>query len=155
MSNFDERNQRDFEENTERLVEAIDKIGSSANLPATIAQLSLLTGMHRNAISRRQWPVVKLKEIKNKRKALKQQQSSEKKQIDPITILEGKLDNAKRELVYWFNKNLDNEKKIKQLEQNLQRMTQARGDYGKMLKQERQKTSELTKQLNIMRDLLS
>ncbi|GGW97174.1 hypothetical protein [Alteromonas halophila] len=155
MNNFDERNQRDFEENTKRLVEAMDRIGSSSDLPATIAQLSQLTGMHRNAISRRQWPMVKLKEIKNKRKALRHLQFVEKKQIDPFTILEDRLDNAKRELVYWFNKSLDNEKKIKQLEQNLQRMTQARTDYEYMLKQERQQTNELTKQLTIMRDLLS
>ena len=154
MNNFDERNKRDFEENTKRLVDAIAKIGSSVNLPATIVQLSELTGMHRNAISRRQWPIVKLKQIKNRRKALQQQQSVEKKQIDPVTILEDKLENAKRELVYWFNKNLDNEKKVKQLEQNLQRITRARGDYENMLKQERQKTSELRKQLNILRNLL-
>mgnify|MGYP000368494619 FL=1 len=99
--------------------------------------------------------MVKLKEIKNKRKALRHLQFVEKKQIDPFTILEDRLDNAKRELVYWFNKSLDNEKKIKQLEQNLQRMTQARTDYEYMLKQERQQTNELTKQLTIMRDLLS
>ena len=69
--------------------------------------------------------------------------------------MEEKLDNAKNELVYWFNKNLDNEKQIKQLEINLERMSLARNDYETMLKQKRDKTTELTKQLNIMRDLLS
>ena len=69
--------------------------------------------------------------------------------------MEERLDNAKNELVYWFNRNLDNEKQIKQLEINLERMSLARNDYETMLKQERDKTTELTKQLNIMRDLLS
>ncbi|EMI4223250.1 hypothetical protein V6439_002364 [Vibrio parahaemolyticus] len=155
MSNFDDRNLRDFEENTEALVKAIDKIKSSSHLPATIAQLSKLTGMHRNAISKRLWPRVKLKEIKNARAVKNKLDSVPLKLDDPVKVLEEKLEHAKHELTYWFNKSLDNEKRVKQLEINLQRMSLAREDYEKMLKQERQKTNELTKQLNIMRDLLS
>ncbi|EOV1983749.1 TPA: hypothetical protein ACMDQL_003219 [Vibrio parahaemolyticus] len=155
MSNFDDRNLRDFEENTEALVKAIDKIKSSSHLPATIAQLSKLTGMHRNAISKRLWPRVKLKEIKNARAVKNKLDSVPRKLDDPVKVLEEKLEHAKHELTYWFNKSLDNEKRVKQLEINLQRMSLAREDYEKMLKQERQKTNELTKQLNIMRDLLS
>ncbi|HAS6505046.1 MULTISPECIES: hypothetical protein [Vibrio harveyi group] len=155
MSNFDDRNLRDFEENTEALVKAIDKIKSSSHLPATIAQLSKLTGMHRNAISKRLWPRVKLKEIKNARAVNNKLDSVPRKLDDPVKVLEEKLEHAKHELTYWFNKSLDNEKRVKQLEINLQRMSLAREDYEKMLKQERQKTNELTKQLNIMRDLLS
>lgn len=155
MSNYDERNLRDFDDNTRSLVKAIDKIRSNSHLPATIAQLSKLTGMHRNAISKRLWPRVKLKEIKNTRRAKSEIDAAQRKPVDPVKVLEEKLENAKHELTYWFNKSLDNEKHIKQLEINLQRMSLAREDYEKMLKQERQRTNELTKQLNIMRDLLS
>ncbi|MBB1436709.1 MULTISPECIES: hypothetical protein [Pseudoalteromonas] len=156
MSNpFDTKNQRDFDENTEKLVAAIDKINNTPSLPATIAELSRLTGLHRNAISNRVWPNQKLKLIKEKRKNQKKAETNPTVNKNPIKVLEEKLDNAKNELVYWFNKNLDNEKQIKQLEINLERMSLARNDYETMLKQERDKTTELTKQLNIMRDLLS
>lgn len=156
MSNpFDIKNQRDFDENTEKLVAAIDKINNTPSLPATIAELSRLTGLHRNAISNRGWPNQKLKLIKEKRKTQEQAETKSTINKNPIKVLEEKLDNAKNELVYWFNKNLDNEKQIKQLEINLERMSLARNDYETMLKQERDKTTELTKQLNIMRDLLS
>ena len=156
MSNpFDTKNQRDFDENTEKLVAAIDKINNTPYLPATIAELSRLTGLHRNAISNRGWPNQKLKLIKEKRKTQEQAETKSTVNKNPIKVLEEKLDNAKNELVYWFNKNLDNEKQIKQLEINLERMSLARNDYETMLKQERDKTTELTKQLNIMRDLLS
>ena len=156
MSNpFDTKNQRDFDENTEKLVAAIDKINNTPSLPATIAELSRLTGLHRNAISNRGWPNQKLKLIKENRKTQKQTETKPTANKNPIKILEEKLDNAKNELVYWFNKNLDNKKQIKQLEINLERMSLARNDYETMLKQERDKTTELTKQLNIMRDLLS
>ncbi|MFK3866302.1 hypothetical protein [Pseudoalteromonas rhizosphaerae] len=156
MSNpFDIKNQRDFDENTEKLVAAIDKINNTPSLPATIAELSRLTGLHRNAISNRAWPNQKLKLIKAKRKTQEQAETKPSVNKNPIKVLEEKLDNAKNELVYWFNKNLDNEKQIKQLEINLERISLARNDYETMLKQERDKTTELTKQLNIMRDLLS
>ena len=156
MSNpFDIKNQRTFDENTQKLVAAIDKMNNTPSLPATIAELSRLTGLHRNAISNRGWPNQKLKLIKEKRKTQKQAETKPTINKNPIKVLEEKLDNAKNELVYWFNKNLDNEKQIKQLEINLERMSLARNDYETMLKQERDKTTELTKQLNIMRDLLS
>ena len=156
MSNpFDTKNQRDFDENTEKLVAAIDKINNTPSLPATIAELSRLTGLHRNAISNRVWPNQKLKLIKEKRKNQKKAETNPTVNKNPIKVLEDKLDNAKNELVYWFNKNLDNEKQIKQLEINLERMSLARNDYEAMLKQERLKTEELTKKNNLLRELIS
>ncbi len=155
MNNFDAKNQRDFELNTDRLVQAIDKIRMNNSLPPTIAQLASLTGMHRNAISKRVWPSVRLEEIKTERKRTSNTSNHQNKPQDPVKVLEEKLENAKRELVYWFNKNLDNEKQIKQLEQNLCRMTDARSNYENMLKQERIKTSELTTQIKTLKEMLS
>ncbi|MBE0459729.1 hypothetical protein [Pseudoalteromonas prydzensis] len=156
MSNpFDIKNQRDFDENTEKLVAAIDKINNTPSLPATIAELSRLTGLHRNAISNRGWPNQKLKLIKEKRKTQEQAETKSTIHKNPIKVLEEKLDNAKNELVYWFNKNLDNEKQIKQLEINLERMSLARNDYETMLKNERIKSMELTKQLEQLKNLIS
>jgi len=155
VNKFDEKNQKDYEENTKLLVNAIDKIKATPSLSPSIAELSRLTGLHRNSISNRRWPNEKLKELKNERKITAVTNThSQKQPKSAIKDLEDKLNNAKKELVYWFNKNMDNERKIKQLEQNLNRMSTARSDYENMLNQEREITYELTKQLNLMRDLL-
>lgn len=151
-NNFDDRNQLDYDNNTKRLNSAIDKIRATPSLSPSIAELSRLTGIHRNTISSRKWPCFTLREIKKERQL--KSKLSIASQKNPVKLIEDKLANAKRELVYWFNKNLDNEKQIKQLEQNLQRMSQARNDYESMLEQERQKNQELAKQLNLMRELI-
>ncbi|WP_209327104.1 hypothetical protein [Pseudoalteromonas sp. PA2MD11] len=156
MSNyFDEKNKRIFDENTEKLVSAIDKIKNTPSRPATIAELSRLTNLHRNAISNRGWPSLKLKEIKKQRLIQIKANPEADLNHDPLKVLEKKLDNAKSELLYWFNKNLDNEKQIKQLEINLERMSLARNDYETMLKNERMKSMELTKQLEQLKNLIS
>jgi len=87
MSNpFDIKNQRTFDENTQKLVAAIDKINNTPSLPATIAELSRLTGLHRNAISNRGWPNQKLKLIKEKRKTQKQAETKPTINKNPIKV---------------------------------------------------------------------
>ena len=151
---FDEKNRNDYEKNTSLLHVAIDKIRKTPTLPATIAELSRITGLHRNSISNRVWPGTKLKEIKEQRIELKKQKTENVVKIDPVRVLEDKLDNAKQELVFWFTKCTDNEKQIKQLSTNLKRMSDARSDYENMLKQERLYTEKLKKELNQLRMLI-
>lgn len=155
MSNaFDEKNKRDFEKNTELLLSAIEKIRRNSALPATISEVSKITGMHRNGISNRGWPKTKLDEIKEQREILKNKRNESVDKIDPVKVLEEKLDNAKKELVFWFTKSIDNEKQIKQLNTNLQRMSDARTDYENMLKRERLKTEKLAAELNQLKMLI-
>ncbi|MEI6894319.1 MAG: hypothetical protein V5789_06735 [Colwellia sp.] len=151
---FDEKNSSDYEKNTDLLHLAMEKIHQTPTLSATIAELSRITGLHRNAISNRVWPGQKLHEIKEHRKQLKTKTVENLVKIDPVSVLEEKLDNAKRELVFWFTKCTDNEKQIKQLNTNLQRMSDARSNYENMLKQERLKTEELKTELNQLRMLI-
>jgi hypothetical protein len=134
---FDKKNRNDYDKNTDLLHVAIDRIHKTSTLSATIAEISRITGLHRNAISNRVWPGQRLQEIKEQRRQLKNKRIEKTLQLDPVRVLEDKLENAKRELVFWFTKCSDNEKQIKQLNTNLQRMSDARNDYEDLLKQER------------------
>ena len=154
MQAFDEKNNSNFKKNTELLISAVNKIKKTNALPATIAELSRMTGLHRNAISNRQWPGKELQEIKNERKKIKNKQVEISSDVNPITVLEEKLADAKRELVYWFTKCSDNELKINQLTTNLNRMSQARDSYEDMLKQERAETKKLLKELEQLKALI-
>lgn len=151
---LNEKNKNDFDKNTNLLNVAIEKIHRTSSLATTIAELSRLTGLHRNAISNRIWPGQKLNIIKEQREKLKKKKIENLRKVPPVKIAEDKLDNAKRELVYWFTKCSDNEQQIKQLSTNLKRMSDARNDYEKMLKQERLKTIRLTSELNQLKELI-
>ena len=63
---FDSRNKLDFEKNTEQLAEGILQIASDKSLKPTVAELSRITGIHRNTIRMRGWPMEKLEAIKEK-----------------------------------------------------------------------------------------
>jgi len=64
---FDERNQRDFDEMTVRIMEGLDLIKKKKSLRATQNTLADLAKCSRRTLSIRRWPIQKLKEIKNER----------------------------------------------------------------------------------------
>ena len=68
MNAYDQKNSDDYEANTLSLKKALSDIKGNKTLKATIAQLSEMTGIHRNTISNRVWPVQKLKQIREARK---------------------------------------------------------------------------------------
>jgi Mg2+ and Co2+ transporter CorA len=64
---FDERNQRDFEEITERIRTALDAIRKSKSLKPTQSTLARLAQCSRRTLSLRRWPIEELKRIKANR----------------------------------------------------------------------------------------
>lgn len=102
---FDSRNKLDFEKNTEQLAQGILQIASDKSLKPTVAELSRITGIHRNTIRQRGWPMDKLEAIKENRlvEVMVQKVRAEKKQ-DPKTILTQRLEKSRLEVLYWFNK---------------------------------------------------
>jgi Mg2+ and Co2+ transporter CorA len=64
---FDERNQRDFEEITERIRTALDAIRKSKSLKPTQSTLARLAQCSRRTLSLRRWPIEELKRIKQNR----------------------------------------------------------------------------------------
>ena len=66
MSNeaYDQKNNDDYEAITSALNIALIDLQNNKKLKPTIAQLSKMTGIHRNTITNRGWPVQKLNQIK-------------------------------------------------------------------------------------------
>jgi hypothetical protein len=150
---YDSVNQKAYEYNTELLVNALGTIEKDTTQSATIANLAILTGIHRNTISERKWPKDKLEEIKTDRKNKLSQPP--KNEVKLEKILGEKLENAKHELVYWFNLSNDLKKETTQLNINLSRMSDARIDYERMLILEREKTKKLQNDIQKLKELLS
>lgn len=149
---YDSKNDEDFENNTETIIEKLDEIRSNPRIATTISSLAKLTGLHRNTLSARGWPAKEIKDIKEqrKKKTLKAKQDKVKAQIN----IEEKLDLAKRELVFWYRKTGEADSTIEQLKLNLKRMTDAKNDYVSLLKQEREKSQRLEEEIRQLNKLL-
>ncbi|WP_020190335.1 hypothetical protein [Pseudomonas putida] len=101
---FDNKNQEDFDRNTEILTNGLMQIAGSLKLKPTVAELSRITGIHRNTIRQRIWPGQRLSAIKESRalEALRSKLAKEKK-ADPVTVLTDKLQASRLEVLHWFN----------------------------------------------------
>ncbi|KPY27649.1 hypothetical protein, partial [Pseudomonas syringae] len=89
---FDQKNKEDFDQYTKLLTRALFDIGANESLKATVAELSRLTGMHRNTIRQRVWPLDRLEIIKeNRRIEVLRKKDSNKKPVDPMVVLTEKL----------------------------------------------------------------
>jgi hypothetical protein len=154
MSNlsYDEKNQQDFDANTDIIHGALDKISSTASLKATISQLSELTGLHRNTLRDREWPIERINKIKEERKVRAVLQKPEKK--DQVKELESQLDKACKEVVLWFTKFKEKEQDFNRLELQRDRLTEAKDFYQKELMLERDRVKNLEEELLRTRELL-
>lgn len=100
---FDQKNKEDFDQYTELLAQALLDIGANDSLKATVAELSRITGMHRNTIRQRVWPLERLEIIKeNRRIEVLRKKVSNKKPVDPMVVLTEKLESARIEVLHWF-----------------------------------------------------
>ena len=100
---FDQKNKEDFDQYTELLTRALFDIGANESLKATVAELSRLTGVHRNTIRQRVWPLERLEIIKeNRRIEVLRKKVSNKKPVDPMVVLTEKLESARIEVLHWF-----------------------------------------------------
>lgn len=151
-SAYDKKNEDDFEQNTNLLFDSIDNIERNKNLKPTISELSKLTGLHRNTIRDREWPIERLKEIKDKRKtSIKKDVVSKQSQL---RIVVDKLDKAQKELVYWYRLSQEKESAYQQLDINYERMTDSKNMYEGLLEAERKNTLELEKQISLLKQLI-
>jgi len=105
---FDEKNQDDFEDVTERINEALLKIASDPSVKATATELSKISGVHRNTISNRGWPVERIKQIKAQRSAeAERRKKGDSLEPKPVDVLTDKLEKAHLEIMFWFKKYQD------------------------------------------------
>lgn len=106
---FVKKNSEDFEANTLAIEEALQAIEQNKKLKPTISQLTKMTGIHRNTLSNRLTPIQRLKQIKQAREIEKKSQNSKDNstKINPLKILEEKVNNLQIEVIHWFNEYQD------------------------------------------------
>lgn len=101
---FDKKNQDDFDSNTEVITNGLMAIASNDSVKATVAELSRITGIHRNTLRQRIWPVQRLKAIKENRVIAEiRQRQAKTKAADPVSVLSAKLEASRREVLHWFD----------------------------------------------------
>ncbi|MGR5151215.1 hypothetical protein [Photobacterium swingsii] len=149
---YDEKNKADYDAYTDKISIAQEKISSNAALSPTIAELSRLTGIHRNTLSKR-GVQERLDEIKEERKEQAEKKKAKKK--DAVKVLEEQLVAAQEEVAFWFNKWNLTECDLRQLSIKHNRKVEALDWHKKELSAEREKCLALQQELNNLKDLLS
>lgn len=157
MNAYDQKNSDDYDANTLLLKKALSDIKGNRRLKVTVAQLSEMTGIHRNTISNRVWPVQELKQIKDSRKT---EEQSHKEQVRLSTTnvknaLEAKLSRAQSEVIYWFNEYQDTKKVAEHSDKQLQKMRESRNFYKTLSDKDKESLSEARKEIEQLRKMLA
>lgn len=149
---YEVKNKLDYDEYTDKIHAALDKIKKNGNLKTTLTQISELTGIHRNTLKDREFPKIRLNEIKLERKVRKELDIETKK--DALEELETQLDNAKVELIHWFSRHEILEAELSQMEIKFLREKTALEFYKNELQKERDKSEEMQTEVDRLTDLL-
>lgn len=116
MAEYDQKNQEQYDKNTEKIWSALDAIRKDKKLKVTKDQVSKLTGLHRNTLSgkgSRDWVGLELDIIKKQRQeGLKRSQITQKQQEQNLQVL---LDQSKLEILHWFTKYSESERELEKL----------------------------------------
>ncbi|ERT19656.1 hypothetical protein O162_04510 [Pseudomonas putida SJ3] len=153
---FDQKNKEDFDRYSELLAQALLDIAANDSLKATAAELSRLTGIHRNTIRQRVWPLERLETIKeNRRIEVLRQQVTKKKPVDPVTLLTEKLENARLEVLHWFTKAKDAEKEHQNSEVKYINMMKSRDTYQNLLADANRRVLDSQKEIDRLKQVIS
>lgn len=153
---FDQQNKMDFDRNTELLAQALLDIAANELLKATTAQLSRLTGIHRNTIRQRVWPLERLETIKeNRRIEALRQQVSKKKPVDPVVLLTEKLESARIEILHWFTQAKNAEEEARVQENKYKTMLGSRNTYQNLLADANERLLDSQKEIDKLKQVIS
>ena len=149
---YDQKNSEDYETNTLSINKALLEIEQDPKLKATIAQLSKMTGIHRNTITNRDWPIHKLKEIKDKRK-LKNEESKNHMVVNEISLGE-KLVLTQNEVIYWFNQYQDIKLSFENTNNLLKKLKESNDYYREMYEKHKKQVVLAELEINRLKELL-
>lgn len=149
---YDQKNSEDYETNTLSINKALLEIEQDPKLKATIAQLSKMTGIHRNTITNRDWPIHKLKEIKDKRK-LKNEESKNHMVVNEISLGE-KLVLTQNEVIYWFNQYQDIKLSFENTNNQLKKLKESNNYYREMYEKHKKQVVLAELEINRLKELL-
>jgi hypothetical protein len=116
MAEYDQKNQEQYDKNTEKIWSALDAIRQDKKMKATKAQVSNLAGLHRNTLGgkgSRDWVGLELELIKKQREEDSNRTKVTKKKQEEN--LQGLLDQSKLEILHWFTKYSESERELDKL----------------------------------------
>lgn len=153
---YEQKNKENFEKNTLSLHKALQEIQRNQKLKVTVAQLSVMTGIHRNTIANRIWPVQELKKIKEKRKI--QEKIIHEQEVDNINDskkrLEEKLIQSQNEIIYWFNEYQDMKHFFQNSSKRFENMKESRNYYKRLYETDRKSLVNAQQEIKKLRELL-
>jgi len=151
---FDEQNLEDFQDITERINEALLKISSDRSIKATITELASISGVHRNTIRNRAWPVERLNTIKANRKV---EDQGQKKGAEPksVDVLTAKLEQAELEILYWFKEHRAAKGLYEGSEESVKYLSKSREEYKRKCEELEKELEKLNKEYHRVLDLLN
>lgn len=153
---FDNKNKEDFDQYTELLAQALLDIAADDSLKATVAELSRITGMHRNTIRKRVWPLDRLETIKeNRRIEVLRKKISNKKPVDPMVVLTEKLEAARIEVLHWFTEARLADDVAQTNENKYQGMMSSRDTYMSLLADANKRLLESHKEIDKLKQVIS
>ena len=148
---YDEKNHEDFIVNTDKIWDSLDQIRADKNLKTTKAQLSALTGLHRNTFNpegKRAWVSNELNQIQEQRQ--RESKTASKKKKSDTQNLNDKLDKAKIEIIHWFNKSTQLTQDLTKSSNRLRQTENTLEWYKKELDKERKEKSLLEEKIAIL-----
>ncbi|TYC59508.1 hypothetical protein FMN52_08410 [Marinobacter sp. BW6] len=153
---FDEKNEQDFEDVTERINEALLKMASDSAIKTTVSSLAELAGVHRNTIRNREWPLSRIREIKAHRKF----EAEERKKGDfsspkPIDVLTDRLEKAQLETMYWFKKHNEVMKLYEASNESIKYLAKTRDEYKRQVEALKKDFDDLKAEYERVCDLLN
>lgn len=155
MAEYDEKNEELYNENTDRIYSALDKIRSDKTLATTKSELARLTGMNRNTFrpqGPRGWVSGELEEIaKNRAKVAIQQKSIKKQQEGNLQKL---LDQSKLEILHWYDQYSQSERELEKLRKLLKRNNDSLEWYKVELTKARESKVVLEERISLLDSLI-
>ncbi|MDN4503827.1 hypothetical protein QX776_15555 [Alteromonadaceae bacterium BrNp21-10] len=149
---YDEKNTKDYDDNTIKLNDALEKISKNSDLPATQKEVARISGIHRNTVSEREFPAIRLKEIKKQRKEQEQQEQQDiKSKVEELTE---ERDNIAKEVVYWFSEFTKANKDRDDLELQLRRQIENTDFYKTEFEKQKEKIKTLQDKNEQLKELL-
>jgi predicted DNA-binding protein (UPF0251 family) len=156
LNAFDQKNKQDFDRYSEMLSQSLLDIAGNESLKATVAELSRLTGIHRNTIRQRVWPLERLESIKeNRRLEFLRQQVSKKNPVDPVVLLTEKLEAARVEVLHWFTQAKSAEDEARVNETKYENMVGSRDTFKSLLADANKRLLDSHKEIDRLKQVIS
>lgn len=149
---YDERNNKDYDDITKRLNDALDTISGNPNLPATQQEVAKQSGVHRNTVRDREFPATRLKKIKKQRK--EDEDKKKKETRSENEQLKEERDKIAKEVVHWFSEFVKAKEDKDSFERQLQRSIENAEYYKQEFNKQKEKIKALEAKNEQLKDLL-